>query len=279
MLFSSYCVKCVVWQAFDIFSRTKVSEAKKRRILKRFLDYLSQFNYDKTSPEVAEVFYEIFMEETGIEDPYKKEKKEHNEIAKNFIKTLEKPKNLSDAVKISVLGNILDYGTMERFSIEDEKKKVFEKDFAVFDINELEISLRNSKKILIIGDNAGEIVFDKILVEFIKERYAPEKLYYSVRGYPMINDATVEDAEYAEINKYAEIITTGQRLAGVVVKKSSKIFKNIFYSSDTVISKGQGNFETLEQEKRRIFFLFKIKCPVVAEYLKFSVGDFLLLYK
>ncbi len=279
MLFSSYCVKCVIWQAFDIFSRVKISEQKKRRILKLFLRYLSEFNYNKTSPEVAEVFYNIFISETGIEDPYKKEKEEQNQIAKSFIKKIPPPSTLDEAIKIAALGNVLDYGTMEKFDINIEKERVFNNKFSIYDIDALKESLNNAKKVLIIGDNAGEIVFDKVLIDYIKRSYKNIEIYYSVRGFPMINDATVEDGKFAEIDKTAKLITTGQRLAGVVLEKSSPEFKEIFRDADTIISKGQGNFETLEEEKRKIFFLFKIKCPVVANHLNLSTGDFILLYK
>jgi len=136
--------------------------------------------------------------------------------------------------------------------------------------------LSKSSVLLIVGDNAGEAVFDRALIEAITRLYSIQKVYYAVRGAPVINDVTFDDATYAGVDSVAEIITTGSDVPGIVLNECSVQFVELFRTADVVISKGQGNFETLHGCERKVYFLLKVKCGVVAKITNAGIGDILL---
>jgi len=117
-----------------------------------------------------------------------------------------------------------------------------------------------AERILYLADNAGEIVFDRLLIE----RLPTEKVTVAVRGLPVINDATLIDAEYAGITELVEVIDNGSDAPGTILEDCSEAFLERFHAADLIISKGQGNYETLSQVHKDIYFLLKVKCPVVA---------------
>lgn len=134
----------------------------------------------------------------------------------------------------------------------------------------MEYKLKKAKSLLIIGDNAGETVFDRVLIE----DFLNLNITYAVRSEPIINDATIEDAYASGLEKCATLISTGCNAPGVILDECNEEFLNIFNNADIIISKGQGNYETLSEEKKEIFFLLKAKCPVISEKLGVSVNDY-----
>ena len=135
----------------------------------------------------------------------------------------------------------------------------------------LKEEIDNAKRILFIGDNAGEIVLDKIFIENLPR----EKITYVVRGGPALNDATIEDAKMVGMMDFVSVITTGLDMPAAVLPFCSNKFLDEYRKSDLVIAKGQGNYEALCDEDKNIIFLLKIKCPIVAENFngKYEVGD------
>jgi uncharacterized protein with ATP-grasp and redox domains len=131
----------------------------------------------------------------------------------------------------------------------------------------------NAKNILYLGDNAGEIVMDKLFLETIKH----QNVYYAVRGMPVINDVTIEDAKYVGIDKFAKIISNGYDSPSTILDKCSEEFINIYNKADLIISKGQGNLEGLINVKNeKIFFLLMVKCGVIGDELGVKKGDFVV---
>ena len=126
-------------------------------------------------------------------------------------------------------------------------------------------------EILYIGDNAGECVFDKILIEEMKK-----PVTYAVRDAPIINDATYEDAVQAGIDSVATIISSGTDAPGAILETCSAEFKKLYHNSSFIISKGQGNYEALSIEMGPIFFLLKVKCQVIANDIGVNKGDIVL---
>ena len=175
------------------------------------------------------------------------------------------------AIRIAIAGNIIDFGANWDFDIENETYKVLEMNFAVCDYNGFKNKLDKAPKILYIGDNAGECVFDRILIEEIKK-----PVTYVVRGVPIINDATYEDAVQAGIDGVATILSSGTDAPGTILETCSPEFKEVYKNSEFIISKGQGNYEALSKEKRPIFFLLKTKCNVVADDIGVDNGDIVL---
>jgi len=274
-----YCVKCIISQMTELIKIIGADRKTEESIMREVLKLLAKESYDTTSPELAEKVYDLARRISGIDDPYQEIKRLENQKAEEIVRTFEENMDrlsLEDILKLSVLGNSMDYGTEARFNIEEEKEKLMHERLNPEILKELEKELREGEKLLIIGDNAGEIVFDRLLVRYIRQNYET-KITYAVRGGPIINDATMEDAKQVGMDKYAELITTGQNIAGLVLERSSKEIIEAFKNSPTVLSKGQGNFETLEGKGLDIYFLFRVKCPVVSSYLNKPVGEMVFL--
>ena len=132
--------------------------------------------------------------------------------------------------------------------------------------------LESAKTILILADNAGETVFDRLLMESIDKHF-----HYAVKSEPTINDALFDDAVASGIDQVAQIINNGSPVGGTHLPSCSEEFKALFYSADMVISKGQANFESLVNEQRQIFFLFKVKCALLQKKHGLPLNEFVLL--
>jgi uncharacterized protein with ATP-grasp and redox domains len=178
---------------------------------------------------------------------------------------------LLTAIRIAIAGNVIDFGPNRAFDLKDEVDEILEKDFAVCDYRGFIDCLDETREILYIGDNAGECVFDKILIEEMKR-----PTLYAVRNTPVINDATYDDAIQAGIDKVATIFSSGTDAPGTILKTCSSEFLNVYKNSKFIISKGQGNYEALSNEKRSIFFLLKAKCHVIADDIGVDEGDIIL---
>ena len=146
---------------------------------------------------------------------------------------------------------------------------------AVDDLTVFREELRRAEQVLYLGDNAGEIVFDRVLVEEIVG--ADRQVAFAVKSRPILNDATFEDARAVGMDRLIRVIETGSGEIGVPLARCSDAFRSEFAAADLIISKGQGNFETLSDEKRHIFYLFMAKCPVVAKHIGCDIGDIILL--
>jgi uncharacterized protein with ATP-grasp and redox domains len=132
-----------------------------------------------------------------------------------------------------------------------------------------------ARSILYLADNAGEIVFDRLLIE----RLPAGRVTVVVRGAPVINDATRADAQVAGLDRIAEIIDNGSDAPGTVLEDCSAQFRERFESADVIIAKGQGNFETLSAAGANICFLLKIKCPVLATHTGIELGTQALIHR
>jgi hypothetical protein len=161
--------------------------------------------------------------------------------------------------------------TPRDFDIEKEITDILRRDFAICDYREFVSYLDRADKILFIGDNAGECVFDSILIEEMNK-----PTVYVVRDIPVINDATYDDAVKAGIDRVATIISSGTKSPGTVLKTCSAQFRALYDNSSFIISKGQGNYEALSNEKRPLFFLLKAKCHVIAEHIGVEDGGIVL---
>ena len=223
--------------------------------------------------------HQIVKRLAGVSDPYKTIKERDINAAKKvepFLKHyLEQKQNkLYWALKIAATGNIIDSAIYSDLNIESSIEIELAKEFSICDISPLEEILKTAKSILIIGDNAGETVFDRVLIEYL----AGYKITYAVRGEPIINDATLQDAYDSGLNDYADIITTGCGVPGAVLNECSTEFLSVFNSADIVISKGQGNFEALSDCRRPLFFLLKAKCTMIAARLSVNLNDYVFKY-
>jgi uncharacterized protein with ATP-grasp and redox domains len=232
---------------------------------------------ESSPPETGMLIYEKVRQITGVFDPYKALKRASTEKALALYPALKNKVEKSNdklltAIRIAIAGNVIDFGVNRNFNIEEEIDIVLQKDFAIFDYDKFKAHLDKTDEILYIGDNAGESVFDRILIEEMKK-----PVIYVVRAIPAINDVTYEDAIEAGIDKVATILSSGTSAPGTVLETCNAEFKKIYKNSKLVISKGQGNYEGLSDEKEPIiFFLLKAKCWVIANDIDVNEGDIIL---
>jgi uncharacterized protein with ATP-grasp and redox domains len=260
------CIPCFIRQSIQAAKFAGAPPVKQKEIADKIEDYLKNINMEDIPPKTSRNMHIEIRKLLNNEDPYKTVKDKYNAIALSMYDRLKEIVNQAEdklltALRIAIAGNVIDFGAQIEFELEQDIK-----DVAIFDYERLKEKLEKEKEILYLGDNTGETVFDRVFIEEIKKIYN-SKIIYAVKESPIINDATKEDAIFAGLDKVAEIISTGCNSPGIVLEYCNKNFIDLFNNSNLIISKGQGNFETLEQEKKSVFFLFKIKCNVVADYL------------
>jgi len=178
---------------------------------------------------------------------------------------------LETALKICTAGNIIDYGPAGDFNLRLAIDQVLEKPFAHFDSSQFKDRLRNAKEILFLADNAGETIFDKLLIEQINK-----PLIYVVKSAPIMNDALIEDAQRTHFPDYVTIMENGAAIQGTILSKCSEEFRQKYAEADMIIAKGMANFETLPEEGERAFFLLKIKCKPISELSGIPIHSFVV---
>jgi len=259
----------------------------------RIIDELSQlipnFSLETAPPEMGRAIYSLVGKISGVKDPFKDIKENSNKFALKLYPKLKQEINNSEdrlltAVKLSIIGNIIDYGAKNSLDVPKEIDYLFQGNFAInsennsttFEYNQFKESLDKVNTIIYLADNAGEVVFDRLLIEELVKELGKEVIYV-VKGKPIINDALIEDAIFCRINKAAKITSSGSDAPGTILKYCSPEFIELYQDAELIISKGQGNYEALSEEDRLIFFLFRAKCPVIAEDVGCNVGDMVLI--
>jgi len=287
MKISPDCIPCFFRQADEITKRLNLSKYKKKKVFDEIAKAIPRFSLNITPPLVGRFIHNIVKKIAQKDDPYLEIKKRSNELALSLYPYLKRKLNnvqdrLKEAIKFSIAGNIIDYGVNSvtgdgemKKKLEEilERKKVNKKFFRYAKFKK---SLKKAKSILYLADNAGEVVFDKILIEEIRRIYPQKLIFYAVREKPIINDALADDAYFCGINKFAEVLSSGCDAPGTILSLCSNDFLKIYKNADLIISKGQGNFETL-WGKEKIFFLFMVKCDVVAKEVKCPKEEIMLL--
>ena len=268
------CLPCMLRQVLEASRMATDDENRHRDIIDDAVRILRGYQNYMTSPEIARDLQRIVKSHTGNADPYKKIKQQDIQRALAIYPLLEKTVNskrdkLYWALKAAALGNVLDSAAGTGMDFENNIDAELNRDFAVCDLGAFSNQLMCARSVLIVGDNAGESVLDRILVEAMEGT----KVIYAVRSAPVLNDVTEEDALASGLGGVCTVMTSGCDVPGVVLKECSPEFREVFESADIVISKGQGNYETLSGCGRDIYFLLKAKCPVVARLLRVSVGD------
>ena len=286
MLMRNECAVCILNQIIRATDYMDIDKDKSDLIFKEALRKTLETGYSgMTPPLYSGKIYDAVTGLTGIGDPYKKLRKEQNDLILNNIELFRNRISgsadpLFTSLFYSLLGNIIDYGGVEIFDTDQIFSEIDGIEIKVNDYNKLKQRLESAASILIISDNAGEAVFDMLFMEQLKLEFPELKIIYGVRSGPAINDIIKEDAEYIGIGVHAEIIETGSTYAGTMISHSDPDFVEIYKSSDIVISKGQGNFETLEMETGKdIFFVFKVKCKIVAEYTGLLLNSLVMGYR
>ncbi len=267
------CVACILNQSLKVSKLLELDDVTSKQILDSTAQVLIDHDMDHTPPQIAKVIYQNISDISGEDDPVALAKeratKEALKVDTSFINTIH------DALKLSVIGNVIDFGAQQQFDLNEMIQSHFHQDFGIDDYAVFESELKKAKEVVIIGDNVGEHIFDKVLIETIK-KYYDITVYYFVRGKPIINDVTVKEAQV--LKDVAKIIDTGVATPGYDLAEANAGSKAIFDRADIVLAKGMGNFESLYQAADRpVYFLFVVKCSVVAQAIDREVKD--LIFK
>lgn len=233
-------------------------------------------NRETANPKLATEIHRIARLHLGNTDLYAEEKLKSNDMLLKKYSYWEAIVSQSGnpfftAVKLSVIGNIIDYGAHSvNGSISDQIESFFRKDLKVDMTAELQNGISKAASVLYLGDNCGEIVFDKLLIETMKH----PNVTFVVRGKPVINDVTPEDADQVGMDKVCRVISNGADAPSTLLDLSSDEFMEEYNNADLIISKGQGNFEGLmESGHPNIFFLLIAKCNPIAGLLGVNKND------
>ncbi len=214
----------------------------------------------------------------GTEDPFRDVKKTANEKALELLPDLRERVRkardpLEEALRVAVAGNLIDFGVSDSFDLEGVLRKA-EAAAEHFRYGEFARAISSAKKVLYVGDNAGEIAWDLLVVEELSRRGV--EVVFAVRSGPALNDATPEDARLVGLDRLCRVITTGAALPGITLAEASEEFRREFAAADIVLAKGMGNFEGLSGESEKVFFLLVAKCIPVARELGVPVGTVVL---
>jgi len=257
-----------------------VDADRQYRFLFALMDVIKTLDRRRTPAENSTAVLLRLYKMLNNDDPYKEVKKKSNLLAlerypllKDYLKGSEN--RLLDALKISVSGNVIDLGINRNFDLDASLKRSLGAGFSRDGGGVFLDKLAGEDEIVILGDNAGEIVFDRLLAEELSAM--GKRVTYIVKGGPILNDATMEDAVQAGMDRVARVVTTGLNHLGAPLSKVSAETGRLLREAGLVISKGQANFESLEHEmsaRGRVFFLLKIKCECVAEVAGAGLGDF-----
>ena len=283
------CIPCFYRQALDAARISGADEFVQKKIIDEVSQLIPNFALEITPPEMGREIYNLVGKMSGVKDPFKEIKENSNKFALNLYPELKHEINNSEdrllaAVKLSIIGNIIDYGVKNSLNVVEEIDRLFQGNFIInnkngstsFKYNQFKESLKKANTIMYLADNAGEVVFDRLLIEELVEELG-KQVNYVVRDKPVINDALIEDAMFCGINKVAKITSSGSDAPGTILKYCSPEFMGLYQDSELIISKGQGNYESLSEEDKSIFFLFKVKCPVIAEDVGCGVGSMVLV--
>jgi len=278
------CAPCFLRQAKEALDLATNDENLKIEVMEELLEIIyNEFRQDAVSNEIGTKIHRTIKNRTKNDDPYLLEKEKGNEIGIKFLpkikELIKKNDDLETYVKAAIVGNIIDFGALGvNFDIEKGIIENMNEGIALNHVNELEKELKTAKNVLYLADNNGEIVFDKLLIEKLKEYDV--NVTVALKEYPILNDACIEDAIQIGLNEVAELVSTGTDSIGILYADISKEFKEIFKNSDMVISKGLGNYEGLtamELGDKPVFCLLNAKCNPIAKDIGVNVGDSVVL--
>ena len=267
------CYSCVLRQTLQACRSAGVPEKEQIGIMGEVMSLLQEADPSSRPPEIAARMHTLIRDLTKCEDPYLELKQTSTKNAlllyaelKRKISEAKDP--FDTAVRLSIAGNILDFGIGNDFDLPSVIQRVLTQPYAIDHTFQLKDEIANAKTILFLADNAGETVFDRLLIETIDKH-----VIYAVKDAPILNDATAEDAVAAGIDRVADVISCGARSPGTILNRCSKEFIKIYEQAGLVIAKGQGNYEALSEEKKNLFFLLQAKCDVLARDLGVPVGS------
>ena len=273
------CIPCFYRQISRTLTYAGVNGERGRWIKRKAEAIIESASFDEIPARTTTLIHRLIRRETGV-DPYQQIKETYNRLALERLPELrrmvhENADRLEGSVRVAIAGNVIDFGIFESVDLDKSLAESFSLPLSLADYRNFAKAVHSARRILYLCDNAGEIVFDRVLIETLRDM--DKDVTAAVKGIPVINDATHVDAVQAGLHVCATVIDNGNDGVGTLLESCSPQFMERYRSADLIISKGQANYETLMQTKdERVFFLFKVKCPVVAGFLNRANGDIIL---
>ena len=275
------CLPCFVRHTIEVMRSFTVETGLADAMVRDVIRQMAEVDFALTPPEFAAEVHAMIRSRLGIADPYLQIKRDANRFAARLIPELEKrleksSDRLRQALLYSIAGNIIDSG-VSAVTPDSEVMQSIEmaeaQSPAIDHSEKLLRELRRAEKIVILGDNAGEIYFDRLLLQELKK----DNITYIVKGSPILNDALHEDAIEAGIDRYSRVLDTGVAIPGTVLRKCPPAVLQAIDAADVIVSKGQANFETMgECADPRVFFTLRAKCHVIAREIGVPQGSFVI---
>lgn len=270
------CYFCFARTFERLMEKHPLTADEKKTLAAEMFSHFHNGSVGFSVPVLSRELYRLFMERSGVADPYEQIKYESNARLLGEYASFREMIDRSDdpfetALRLAVAGNIIDYGVSDHHDLKETMARVLKSPFAINHVERLRRRLTEARNVLYLGDNAGEIVFDKLFIQTFRH----PNIWYAVRGAPVINDATRQDAAQVMMEEVAEVIDNGYDAPSTLPEKCSPAFQKLYNEADLVISKGQGNLEGLIDASRDdIYFLLMVKCEVIADRLGVKKGSF-----
>jgi len=274
------CFPCFLRQTLDAIRFVTADQKVHEEVVRQVLELMCRTDAHRTPPAIGQEIHRVIRRVTGNPDPYRQRKDDSNALAMKLYPQLkdrirDSCNPLETAVRLAIAGNIIDFGLYSSLKTTNVTEAI---DRALADgwdgrcLEQFAQAVNDAREILYIGDNAGEIVFDRLLIEELPH----EKLTFAVRGSPDLNDVTRQDAQTVGLTRLVEVIENGSDAPGTILETCSADFRHRFERSDLVIAKGQGNYECLNEVGKDMFFILMAKCPVIAADLGCDMGQMIL---
>lgn len=273
------CLICQVKALEKRVEKYEIPADQRNKLITGLLKKIATIDLENSySPEITIDILNILKKSSEIADPYLPEKKQGNremlDRYDEFRKMIQQSDNSFDtALRLAVAGNIIDFGPTHVFDVKGTIEQVLVTDFAINHSEQLRQEIENAETILYLGDNAGEIVMDKLFLETLNH----PNVWFAVREHPVLNDVTRREAEEVGIGDFARIISNGDDAPSTLLHRVSDEFRQVYEQADLIISKGMGNYEGLMFEADpRLFFLLMVKCDVIGQKIGALKGDFVV---
>lgn len=272
------CIPCTVNSYLRLVDTEVIPPEKREELMRELLSFLAGVDYQISPPAMGRELHRMIRASLDNPDPYREIKEKYNrmmlELYPSFTALVEgSAKPFETAMRLAIGGNVIDFGAKYQFDVMETIQQARVHELSIDDSESLKRSLVNARSLLYIGDNCGEIVLDRIFMENLD---VAEKTFV-VRGGPVINDITLDDARMVKMEEVARIVTTGDDSPGAVWENTSGEFRKLFREADVVIAKGQGNLEGLiEIEHEHIYYMLVTKCELIADRIGTGKGAFVI---
>jgi len=274
------CVFCFFRQTFDSLRAAGVENGRMEEVAREVAGLVSRFDFEGTPVSISRDLHRIIRNALGVDDPFYEHKRRYNRLLLGMYPQLkemvEKSADPFDtAARLAIAGNVIDFGAKGGLT---EKEVLQAIDTALHahlegDPAQLKAAVAKAKRILYLADNAGEIILDRLLIEQMPR----EKVTLAVRGGPTLNDVLMEDAQEVGLTRIVKVISNGVDAPGTLIDEAPEEMKSAFAEADLVVSKGQGNYETVAPGPgRTVFYLLKVKCEVIAKDVGCPIGTLVM---